>query len=259
MPADAILATNTSYLDVDRLAEMTAHPARILGLHFFAPAHIMKLLEIVRGRNTGGRALATGAALAKRLKKTAIVSGVCHGFIGNRIMAAYRRDCEFMLLEGALPAQIDAAMRDFGFAMGIFEVQDLSGLDIAWAQRKNTVSTRDPSVPYCTIADRLCESGRLGRKTKKGWYDYGTGRQLADPEVTRIIEEERAKADLKTLAFSSTQIMHRILGVMQCEGRALLAEGIAESSSDIDVVMLTGYGFPRHHGGPMYMAMRENA
>jgi 3-hydroxyacyl-CoA dehydrogenase len=258
MPPDAILATNTSYLDVDRLAEMTVHPARILGLHFFAPAHVMKLLEIVRGRNTGDRALATGAALAKRLRKTAVVSGVCHGFIGNRIMAAYRRDCEFMLLEGALPAQIDAAMRDFGFAMGIFEVQDLSGLDIAWAQRKNTASTRDPSVPYYTIADRLCESGRLGRKTRKGWYDYGTGRQEADPEVTRIIEEERAKADMKTLAFSSTQIMQRILGVIQREGQALLAEGIAESASDIDVAMLTGYGFPRHHGGPMYMALREN-
>lgn len=258
MPAGAILATNTSYLDVNRLAEMTVAPARVLGLHFFAPAHIMKLLEIVRGRHTGGQALATGAALAKRLKKTAVVSGVCHGFIGNRIMAAYRRDCEFMLLEGALPAQIDAAMRDFGFAMGIFEVQDLSGLDIAWAQRKSTTPTRDLSAPYCHIADRLCQSGRLGRKTKKGWYDYGSGGQKIDPEVTRIIDEERTRAGVTSHSFSDEQIIKRILGVMRQEGQALLFEGIAESASDIDVVMLTGYGFPRHRGGPMYLAGQES-
>jgi 3-hydroxyacyl-CoA dehydrogenase len=258
MPPDAVLATNTSYLDVNQLAEMTVDPTRVLGLHFFAPAHVMKLLEIVRGRHTGDRALATGAALAKRLKKTAVVSGVCHGFIGNRIMAAYRRDCEFMLLEGALPAQIDAAMRDFGFAMGVFEVQDLSGLDIAWAQRKSTASTRDPSLPYCHIADRLCEAGRLGRKTEKGWYDYGAGGQKVDPEVTRIIEEERARAGVNAHSISSVQVMQRILGVMQREGHALLAEGIAESASDIDLVMLTGYGFPRHRGGPMYLAAHES-
>lgn len=259
MPADAILATNTSYLDVNRLAETTVDPARVLGLHFFAPAHVMKLLEIVRGRDTGDRALSTGAALARRLKKTAVVSGVCHGFIGNRIMAAYRRDCEFMLLVGALPAQIDAAMRDFGFAMGIFEVQDLSGLDIAWAQRKNTASTRDPSLPYCRIADRLCENGRLGRKTNKGWYDYSSGKKTDDPEVTRIVEEERTRAGVTIHSFSDEQIIKRILCVMQREGQALLSEGIAESASDIDVVMLTGYGFPRHRGGPMYLARHESA
>ncbi|WP_107677946.1 3-hydroxyacyl-CoA dehydrogenase NAD-binding domain-containing protein [Agrobacterium sp. LAD9] len=257
MRPEAVLATNTSYLNVDRLAEMTVDPARVLGLHFFAPAHVMKLLEIVRGQHTGDRALATGAALARRLKKTAVVSGVCHGFIGNRIMAAYRRDCEFMLLEGALPAQIDAAMRDFGFAMGIFEVQDLSGLDIAWAQRKNMESTRDPTAPYCHIADRLCESGRLGRKTKKGWYDYSAGGPVVDREVTRVIEEERARAGVNAHVFSSAEIMQRILGVMQSEGNALLAEGVSENASDIDVVMLTGYGFPRHRGGPMYLAEQE--
>lgn len=257
MPAEAILATNTSYLDVNVLAATTINPSRVLGLHFFAPAHVMKLLEIVRGRDTSDHALATGSALARRLKKTAVVSGVCHGFIGNRIMAAYRRDCEFMLLEGALPAQIDAAMRGFGFAMGIFEVQDLSGLDIAWAQRKNSASTRDPSLPYSQIADRLCENGRLGRKTSKGWYDYSGGAQAIDPEVTRIIEEERAQTGAATYSFSDDQIMHRILGVMQHEGDALLSEGIAESASDIDVVMLTGYGFPRHRGGPMYLARLE--
>lgn len=258
MPSDAVLATNTSYLDVDRLAETTIDPGRVLGLHFFAPAHVMKLLEIVKGRDTGDRALATGAALAKRLKKTAVVSGVCHGFIGNRIMAAYRHDCEFMLLEGAQPAQIDGAMRKFGFAMGIFEVQDLSGLDIAWAQRKNTAPTRAPDLPYCHIADRLCESGRLGRKTNKGWYDYSFGTKTDDTEVARIIEEERTRAGVTVRSFTNEQIMTRILGVMQREGKALLSEGIAESASDIDVVMLAGYGFPRHRGGPMYLAMQDS-
>ncbi len=259
MPRDAVLATNTSYLDVNHLAEMTVNPTRVLGLHFFAPAHVMKLLEIVRGQRTSDRALATGAALARRLKKTAVVSSVCHGFIGNRIMAAYRRDCERMLLEGALPHQIDSAMRSFGFAMGIFEVQDLSGLDIAWAQRKKTTSTRDPSIPYCRIADRLCEIGRLGRKTNKGWYDYSSGNKADDPEVTRIIEEERTRAGVTMHSFTDEQIIKSILGVMQREGQALLFEGIAESASDIDVVMLTGYGFPRHRGGPMYLARQESA
>ena len=256
MPADAVLATNTSYLDVDAIARMTRDPSRVLGLHFFAPAHVMKLLEVVRGQETGARALATGAALAKRLHKVAVVAGVCDGFIGNRIMAAYRRDCEFMLEEGALPGQIDAAMRGFGFAMGLFEVQDMSGLDIAWAQRKARAPFRDPSARYARIADRLCEAGRLGRKTGKGWYAYSTGKAVADPEVQRIIEQESARAGRMRQAFSADEIMARILGVMQTEGRAILDEGIAESAGDIDVAMVLGYGFPRHKGGPMFMADR---
>jgi len=254
MPLEAVLATNTSYLDVDALAETTANPARVLGLHFFAPAHVMKLLEIVRGKRTNDRALATGSALAKRLKKIAVVSGVCHGFIGNRILAAYRRDCEFMLLEGALPAQIDSAMKAFGFPMGIFAVQDLSGLDIAWAQRRAARATRDRSQPYCHISDRLCELGRLGRKATKGWYDYSTGEPQTDPAVTRIIEDERVRTASTVRGFSDGEIIRRIIRVMQQEGEALLAEGIAESAADIDVVMVSGYGFPRHRGGPMYMS-----
>jgi len=256
MPADAILATNTSYLDVDALAATTMDPTRILGLHFFSPAHVMKLLEIVRGRATGDRALATGAALAKRLRKTAVVAGVCDGFIGNRIMAAYRRDCEFMLEEGALPADIDAAMRDFGFAMGLYEVQDLSGLDIAWAQRRARAATRPVDERYSRIADRLCEAGRLGRKSGKGWYDYSSGRAEVDPAVTAIIEEESARAGRTRRAFGPEEIMERILGTMQREGRSILAEGIAESPEDIDVVMVLGYGFPRHKGGPMFLLSR---
>lgn len=254
MPAEAILATNTSYLDVNALAALTRDPARILGLHFFSPAHVMKLLEVVRGEATGARALATGGALAKLLRKIPVVAGVCDGFIGNRIMAAYRRDCEFMLEEGALPHQVDAAMQAFGFAMGIYAVQDMSGLDIAWAQRKARAPDRDPSERYAHIADRLCEAGRLGRKTGKGWYDYASGKAEIAPEVARIIEEESAKAGGIRKAFTEAEIITRILTTMQREGQAVLDEGIAEGPDDIDVVMITGYGFPRHKGGPMYMA-----
>ncbi len=254
MPADAILATNTSYLDVNALAATTMDPARVLGLHFFSPAHVMKLLEVVRGEAAGARALATGGALARLLGKIPVVAGVCDGFIGNRIMAAYRRDCEFMLEEGALPQEIDAAMRDFGFAMGIFEVQDMSGLDIAWAQRKARAVHRDPSERHARIADRLCEAGRLGRKTGRGWYDYSSGRAEVDAEVVRIIAEERERAGRTSGVFTASGIMARILTTMQREGQAVLDEGIAESPDDIDVVMITGYGFPRHKGGPMYMA-----
>jgi len=254
MPAEAILATNTSYLDVNLLAETTKDPSRILGLHFFSPAHVMKLLEVVRGEATGARALATGGALAKLLRKIPVVAGVCDGFIGNRIMAAYRRDCEFMLEEGALPHQIDAAMQGFGFAMGIYAVQDMSGLDIAWAQRRARAPHRAPEERYAHIADRLCEAGRLGRKTGKGWYDYASGKAEVAPEVTGIIEEESAKAGRTRKVFTEQEIITRILATMQREGQAVLREGIAERADDIDVVMITGYGFPRHRGGPMYMA-----
>ncbi|KIQ04175.1 3-hydroxyacyl-CoA dehydrogenase [Agrobacterium tumefaciens] len=254
MPNTAVLATNTSYLDVNLLAASTDHPERILGLHFFSPAHIMKLLEIVRGAQTGSVALATAYELAKRLRKIPIVSGVCDGFIGNRIMAAYRRDCEFMLEEGALPNEIDAAMRNFGFAMGIFEVQDMSGLDIAWAQRKAKASSRPSGERVAHIADRLCEAGRLGRKTGKGWYDYGSGKPVLDDETRDIILDESKRAGITRRSFTEADIMSRILLTIQKEGMAVLNEGIAENADDIDVVMVNGYGFPRHKGGPMHMA-----
>lgn len=254
MPNTSVLATNTSYLDVNLLAASTDHPERILGLHFFSPAHIMKLLEIVRGAQTGSVALATAYELAKRLRKIPIVSGVCDGFIGNRIMAAYRRDCEFMLEEGALPNEIDAAMRNFGFAMGIFEVQDMSGLDIAWAQRKAKASSRPSGERVAHIADRLCEAGRLGRKTGKGWYDYGSGKPVLDDETKDIILDESKRAGITRRSFTEADIMSRILLTIQKEGMAVLTEGIAENADDIDVVMVNGYGFPRHKGGPMHMA-----
>lgn len=253
MPETAILATNTSYLDIDQLAASTRHPERILGLHFFSPAHIMKLLEIVRGVKTGTVALATAHELAKRLRKIPVVSGVCDGFIGNRIMAAYRRDCEFMLEEGATPSQIDAAMRNFGFAMGIFEVQDMSGLDIAWAQRKAKAALRPSSERVVYIADRLCEVGRFGRKTGKGWYDYSSGKPVPDDEVLAIILDESKRAGVTRHTFTEADIIDRIIGTIQQEGMAVLHEGIADSADDIDVVMTNGYGFPRHKGGPMHM------
>jgi 3-hydroxyacyl-CoA dehydrogenase len=248
----AVLATNTSYLDVDRIATGTRHPEQVVGLHFFSPAHVMKLLEIVRGKQTGPVALATGLALAKRLKKIPVVAGVCDGFIGNRIMSAYRRDCEFMLEEGALPQDIDAAMRGFGFAMGIFEVQDLSGLDIAWAMRKRRAASRPSGERYSRISDRLCEAGRLGRKTGAGFYDYPSGKPAPSAFVEQVILEENAARGFNRRSFTPNEIMERILKVMRAEGEAILAEGIAESASDIDVVMITGYGFPRHKGGPMF-------
>jgi 3-hydroxyacyl-CoA dehydrogenase len=247
-----VLATNTSYLDVDEIAAGTRHPERVVGLHFFSPAQVMKLLEIVRGKASGPVALATGLALAKRLKKIPVVAGVCDGFIGNRIMSAYRRDCEFMLEEGALPQDVDAAMRQFGFAMGIFEVQDLSGLDIAWAMRKRRATTRLPEERYSRISDRLCEAGRLGRKTGSGFYDYSSGKPTPAPFVEQIIQEESAVRGFNRRSFTPDEIMARILKVMRAEGEAILDEGIAESASDIDVVMITGYGFPRHKGGPMF-------
>ncbi|SHG93577.1 3-hydroxyacyl-CoA dehydrogenase NAD-binding domain-containing protein [Marivita hallyeonensis] len=251
---DAVLATNTSYLDVGQIASAVSDPSRVIGLHFFSPAHIMKLLELVVPDRASPDAVATGAALGKRLGKITVLSGVCDGFIGNRIMSAYRREADYMIEDGALPADVDKAMRDFGFPIGVFEMQDLAGLDIAWAMRKRRAATRDPNERYIEIADRLCEQGRLGRKTGKGWYRYSGKTAEVDPEVTALIEAESARKGIVRKPLSDDAIMARILTVMQTEGRAILSEGIAAKSSDIDVVMVNGYGFPRWRGGPMFMA-----
>jgi 3-hydroxyacyl-CoA dehydrogenase len=251
---DAVLATNTSYLDVGQIADMVSDPSRVIGLHFFSPAHIMKLLELVVPDKASPDAVATGATLGKRLGKITVLAGVCDGFIGNRIMSAYRREADYMIEDGALPAAVDKAMRDFGFPMGVFEMQDLAGLDIAWAMRKRRAATRDPKERYVEIADRLCEQGRLGRKTGKGWYLYSGKTAEVDPEVTALIEAESARKGIVRKRLSIEAIMERILTTMQTEGRAILSEGIAAKSSDIDVVMVNGYGFPRWRGGPMFMA-----
>ena len=250
----AVLASNTSYLDVGALAAATAEPARIIGLHFFSPAHVMRLLEVVVPETASGEAVATGLALARRLGKIAVPAGVCDGFIGNRIMAAYRHEADCMIEDGALPHEVDAAMRDFGFPMGLYQVQDLAGLDIAWAMRKRRAATRPVGHRYVAIADRICERGWLGRKAGRGWYDYRSDPAgEVDPSVTAIIEDEAARHGIARRSISAGEIMDRLLRVMQAEGRAVLAEGIADSAEAIDVVMVNGYGFPRWRGGPMFM------
>ncbi|MFU1477835.1 3-hydroxyacyl-CoA dehydrogenase NAD-binding domain-containing protein [Roseovarius sp. C7] len=250
-----ILASNTSYLDINEMARATAHPERIIGLHFFSPAHVMKLLELIVTDRASDRALATGLALGKRLRKLTVPAGVCDGFIGNRILSSYRRDTDAILQDGATPSQIDQAMRDFGFPMGIFEMQDLAGLDISWAMRKRRAATRDPDERYVDIADTLCEAGRLGRKTGRGWYLYTDGKTpIPDPEVEQIIAQSAEAAGITRRAFDPDEIITRILTAMQHEGQEILNENIAERASDIDVVMINGYGFPRWRGGPMYMA-----
>jgi len=254
-PAGAVLATNTSYLDIDAIAAATARPGDVLGLHFFAPANIMKLLEIVRAAQTAPDVLATGLALAARVKKQPVVAGVCDGFIGNRIFAMYRRHAEYLLEDGASPEAIDAAMEGLGFAMGPFAVSDLSGLDIAFAMRRRRDATRDPGERYVAIADRLVDAGRLGRKTGAGWYAYDAeGKRSPDPVTAAIVAEERATKGVAPREFTADQIQRRILAVMANEGAKELAEGIALRASDIDVALVNGYAFPRALGGPMFAA-----
>ncbi|HEV7322433.1 MAG TPA: 3-hydroxyacyl-CoA dehydrogenase NAD-binding domain-containing protein [Ensifer sp.] len=250
----AILATNTSYLDPDAIAAATADPSRVVGLHFFSPANVMRLVEVVDCAKTAPDVLASALAFVKRLGKLAVVCGVTEGFIGNRIFSAYRREAEFMLEDGALPHEIDAALEAYGFPMGIFAVNDMAGLEIAWARRKRQAATRDPDARYVEIADRLCEKGRLGRKSGWGWYAYPDGHRTVDPDVTATIEAARAVKGITPRDFAAEEVMDRLLNAMAEEGRALLAEGITARASDIDLVMINGYGFPAHKGGPMFAA-----
>ena len=254
MRPDAILATNTSYLDPETIAAATSHPERVLGLHFFSPANIMRLVEVVRCARTAPEVLATGIAVARKLGKLPVVCGVCEGFIGNRIFSAYRREAEFMIEDGALPHEIDAAMEAYGFAMGPFAVFDLAGLEIAWARRKRQAATRDPAARYVDIADRLCEAGRFGQKTGRGWYAYPDGKRTIDPEVTALIEASRSAKGVVPRNVGEEEITSRLLAAIADEGKAILAEGIAERASDIDLVMINGYGFPAYKGGPMFAA-----
>ncbi|WP_047456757.1 3-hydroxyacyl-CoA dehydrogenase NAD-binding domain-containing protein [Rhizobium rhizogenes] len=255
--ADAILATNTSYLDPNAIAATTAHPERIVGLHFFSPANIMRLLEVVNCEKTAPDVLASALAFAKLLGKLPIVCGVTEGFIGNRIFSAYRREAEFMLEDGVLPHEIDAALEAYGFPMGLFAVYDMAGLEIAWARRKRQAATRDPSTRYVVIADRLCEAGRFGQKAGRGWYAYPDGKRTVDPDVTVMIEAVRAEKGIMPKSFTPDEITTRLLKAMADEGDALLAEGIAARASDIDLVIISGYGFPSHKGGPMFAAGRR--
>ncbi len=251
----AILATNTSTLDVDALAATTTRPQDVVGLHFFSPAHVMKLLEVVRGRATAPDVLATAMALAKTIRKTAVVAGVCDGFIGNRMIEQYGRQAGFLLDEGCTPQQVDAAMEAFGFAMGPFRMADLAGNDIAWAIRKRRAVTM-PTLRYSGTADALCERGRFGQKTGAGWYDYRPGRRdaIPSPVVEQLIVEHRAALGIAPRVIPDGEIVERLVYALVNEGAHILEEGIAARASDIDLVYLTGYGFPLVRGGPMLHA-----
>ncbi len=252
----AVLATNTSYLDIDEIAAMTSRPQDVIGLHFFSPAHIMKLLEVVVADKTAPEVVATGFALAKTLKKIAVRAGVCDGFIGNRMLAVYRAAADHMILDGASPYQIDKALVNFGFAMGPFAVSDLAGLDIGWATRKRRAATRDPRERVPTYADRICENGWFGQKTGRGYYKYedGARKGTPDPEVEQIIAEERAKLGIEPRAFDDEEIVRRYMAAMINEAAKIVDEGIAKRPLDVDITLLSGYGFPRWRGGPMKYA-----
>ena len=255
MKPGAILASNTSTLDVDRVAAFTTRPQDVVGMHFFSPANVMKLLEVVRGAKTGADVLATVMALGKRIKKTCVVSGVCDGFIGNRMLEQYFRQAGFLLEEGASPAQVDRALERFGFAMGPFRVSDLAGNDIGWAIRKRRYVDK-PEVRYSATADLLCELGRFGQKTGAGWYDYLPGKRdaIASPVVDEMIERHRAALGMAPRRIGDHEIVQRLVYALVNEGARLLAEGIAQRASDIDMVYLAGYGFPLFRGGPMHHA-----
>jgi 3-hydroxyacyl-CoA dehydrogenase len=253
----AILATNTSTLDVDQIAAFTKRPADVLGLHFFSPANVMKLLEIVRAKKTAPAVLATAMTLAKRIGKTAVVSGVCDGFIGNRMINKYSQQALLLLEEGASPQQVDKAVEKFGFAMGPFRMSDLAGNDISWHIRKRHYAEK-PKARKMRIADRVCELGRFGQKTGLGWYRYEAGKRdaIPDPAIDQIIVEERAALKIAPRKIGDAEIVDRLVYALVNEGARILEEGIAMRASDIDVVYLAGYGFPVHRGGPMYYAGR---
>jgi 3-hydroxyacyl-CoA dehydrogenase len=255
MKPGAILATNTSTLDVDHIAATTARPQDVVGLHFFSPANVMRLLEVVRGAKTGKDVLATVMQMARKLGKVAVVSGVCDGFIGNRMVEQYLRQAMFLLDEGASPAQVDRALEQFGMAMGPFRMSDLAGNDIGWAIRKRRYVEK-PDLAYSRIADRLCERGRYGQKTGAGWYRYEAGSReaLPDPAVDEMIAAYRKEKGITPRAIGDEEIVDRCIYALTNEGARLLEEGIAARASDIDMVYLTGYGFPKHRGGPMLHA-----
>ena len=251
----AILASNTSTLDLNKIASFTKRPEDVIGLHFFSPANIMKLLEVVRGEKTAKDVLATAMKLAKTIKKNAVVSGVCDGFIGNRMINQYQREALLMLEEGASVQQIDKAIEKFGFAMGPLRMADLAGGDIGWAIRKRQYE-ENPDMVKMVVADRLCEMGRYGQKTGAGFYRYEPGNRnaLPDPEVDKVVDEVRAELGITPRKISNQEIVERCVYALVNEGAQILDEGIAQRASDIDMVYLTGYGFPVFRGGPMHYA-----
>lgn len=251
----AILATNTSYLDVNEIASVTSRPQDVIGLHFFSPAHVMKLLEVVVADKTAIDVVATGFELGKRLKKISVRAGVCDGFIGNRILATYRGAADQMVMEGASPYDIDVALEKFGFAMGPYAVADLAGLDIGWAVRKRKRAEAGIEG-VSTYADKICEAGNFGQKTGKGYYDYAAGAKarVPNPDVMDLIAAERAAAGIATRDFTENQIVRRYMAAMVNEAAKVVGEGIARRPLDVDMTLLFGYGFPRYRGGPLMWA-----
>ena len=252
----AVLATNTSYLDINEIADSVSRPQDVIGLHFFSPANIMKLLEIVVPAKVANDVVATAFELAKKLKKTPVRAGVCDGFIGNRVLAVYGQAAQYMMEDGASPWQIDKALRDFGYPMGPFQVSDLAGGDIGWATRKRRAATRNPEARYVQIADRIAERGWFGQKTGRGYYLYPEGARIGtpDPEVDAIIDAERERAGITPRSFTDEEIVRRYLAAMVNEGANVVHQGIALRPLDVDVTFVHGYGFPRYRGGPMKYA-----
>jgi 3-hydroxyacyl-CoA dehydrogenase len=255
MKPGAVLATNTSTLDVDAIAGFTERPSDVLGLHFFSPANVMRLLEVVRARHTSPEVLATALALAKRLRKVPVVAGVCDGFIGNRMLDAYLRQAWYLVEEGASLEQVDKAIEAFGFAMGPFRVGDLVGHDVSQAIRRHRRARR-PDYRVSDLPDKLCALGRIGQKTGGGWYDYPEGprRAVPSPVAAQLVEMHRTEIGVTPRQVDDAEIVDRLVYALVNEGARILEEGIAARASDIDVVYLTGYGFPRARGGPMFYA-----
>jgi 3-hydroxyacyl-CoA dehydrogenase len=255
MKPGAILASNTSTLDMNKIAGFTKRPQDVIGTHFFSPANVMKLLEVVRGEKTAKDVLATVMALGKKIRKTSVVSGVCDGFIGNRMIEQYSRQAGFLLDEGCTPEQVDKAVERFGFAMGPFRMGDLAGNDIGWAIRKRRYEEK-PNMKYSKTADLLCEQGRFGQKTGAGWYDYLPGKRdaIASKQVVEMIDTHRKSLGIEPRKISDDEIVQRLVYSLVNEGAHILEDGIASKASDIDMVYITGYGFPIHRGGPMLYA-----
>ena len=255
MKPGAILASNTSTLNLDQIAAFTRRPQDVIGTHFFSPANVMKLLEIVRGEKTGKDVLATTMKLSKKIRKTGVVSGVCDGFIGNRMIEQYFRQAGYLVEEGASPQQVDKAIEKWGFAMGPFRMGDLAGNDVGWYIRKRRYLER-PDMKYPRLLDKVCELGRFGQKTGAGMYRYESGRRDAvpDPVIDELIAQHRKEIGVTARKISDDEIVHRLLLALVNEGAKILEEGIALRASDIDMIYLTGYGFPLHRGGPMLYA-----